>query len=63
MQLYCGMKKIILVGYMGSGKTTIGKELSAVLQLPFIDLDHYIEEKEQLSINELFKQKGEIYFR
>lgn len=48
---------------MGSGKTTIGKELSAVLQLPFIDLDHYIEEKEQLSINELFKQKGEIYFR
>lgn len=57
------MKKIILAGYMGSGKTSVGKELSVALKLPFIDLDHYIEEKEQLTINELFKQKGEIYFR
>lgn len=48
---------------MGSGKTTIGKILSKKLNIPFIDLDEYIEKKEQLSINEIFTTKGEIYFR
>src|SRR5690606_39315060 len=57
------MQKIILVGYMGSGKTTIGKNLSLLTGLPFVDLDTYIEEKENLSIQEIFKTKGEIYFR
>lgn len=57
------MKKIILVGYMGSGKTTIGKELADNLQIPFIDLDQYIEVKEELSITDLFDKKGEVYFR
>ena len=57
------MKKIILVGYMGSGKTTIGKKINQNLNIDFIDLDEFIEEKEGLKISEIFKQKGEIYFR
>ena len=57
------MKKIILVGYMGSGKTTIGKKLNQNLNIEFIDLDAFIETKEGLKISEIFKQKGEIYFR
>lgn len=57
------MKKIILVGYMGSGKTTIGKKLNQNLNIEFIDLDAFIETKEGLDISEIFKQKGEIYFR
>jgi len=55
--------KVILLGYMTSGKTAVGKTLSKKLFLPFIDLDAYISEKEQLSIPEIFKTKGEIYFR
>lgn len=55
--------KIILLGYMGSGKTTLGKHLAQVYKLPFIDLDDYIEKKENASIEEIFKTKGEIYFR
>ena len=54
---------IILIGYMGSGKSTIGKNLSKMLNYDFIDLDDYIQEKEQLTIPQLFKNKGEIYFR
>ena len=57
------VQKIILVGYMGSGKSTIGELLSKKIQLPYIDLDSYLEEKENLSISEIFSQKGEIYFR
>lgn len=55
--------KIILLGYMGSGKTTLGKAIAKEQNLPFIDLDHYIEEKENASIKEIFAVKGEIYFR
>ena len=55
--------KIILLGYMGSGKTTIGIQLARKLFLNFTDLDDFIEEKEQQSIKEIFKQKWEIYFR
>lgn len=55
--------KIILLGYMTSGKTAVGKALSKKMFLPFIDLDKYIEKKEQRSISEIFKIKGEIYFR
>lgn len=55
--------KIVFMGYMGSGKSTLGRQLAKSLQLPFIDLDDYIVEKEQNSIKELFKQRGEIYFR
>ena len=55
--------KIVLLGYMASGKSSIGKRIGKKLQLPFIDLDDYISEREQLTIPELFKTKGEIYFR
>jgi shikimate kinase len=48
---------------MASGKSSIGKTLSKKLSLRFIDLDDYIIEKENSSIADLFKEKGEIYFR
>ncbi|MGA9638939.1 shikimate kinase [Flavobacterium sp.] len=57
------MKKIILLGYMGSGKSTIANSLSNSIQIPFIDLDHYIETKAELSIKAIFDKHGEIYFR
>lgn len=54
---------VALMGYMGSGKSTIGKNLATVLNYNFLDLDDYISEQENRSINDLFKNKGEIYFR
>lgn len=55
--------KISLMGYMGSGKSSVGKELAKRLDLKFIDLDQRIEEKENLSISEIFSTQGEIKFR
>lgn len=55
--------KLVLLGYMGSGKSSIGKLLSEALQFEFIDLDHYIEMAESMTISQLFQEKGEIYFR
>ncbi len=55
--------KIVLLGYMASGKSTIGKILAEKMQISFIDLDAYIEEKEKMSVSDVFKEKGEIYFR
>ena len=55
--------KIDLMGYMASGKSAIGKILAQKLNLQFIDLDDFIEENEKLTIAEIFKLKGEIYFR
>jgi shikimate kinase len=55
--------KIVFVGYMASGKSAVAKEVSAKLNLELIDLDEYIEEKEGANISEIFKNKGEIYFR
>ncbi|WP_289063082.1 shikimate kinase [uncultured Zobellia sp.] len=55
--------KIVLLGYMGSGKSTIGKLLSKERGLEFIDLDNYIEEAEQMFVPDIFKTKGELYFR
>lgn len=55
--------KVVLLGYMASGKSAVGKLLAKELNIQFIDLDDFIEEKEQLSISEIFKLKGEIYFR
>ncbi len=54
---------VVLMGYMGSGKSTIGKELATVLNYSFLDLDDYLVEKEKASISEIFKTNGEIYFR
>jgi len=54
---------IILLGYMASGKSTIGKDLAGKINYKFIDLDKYIEDQEKQSISDLFETKGEIYFR
>ncbi|MFV0566279.1 MAG: shikimate kinase [Flavobacteriaceae bacterium] len=54
---------LILIGYMGSGKSTIGRALAKKLGYDFLDLDDYIELKENKTIPEIFKSKGEIYFR
>lgn len=54
---------IVLLGYMASGKSSISKSLSAHLERSVIDLDHYIEVKENKSVREIFKDKGGIYFR
>lgn len=55
--------KIVLVGFMGSGKTTLGKKLANKLGYAFFDLDELIEEQEKLSISEIFSKQGENYFR
>ena len=57
------MRKIILLGYMGCGKSTIASRLSKITKIPYVDLDKNIEERTNLSINEIFEQRGEIYFR
>ena len=54
--------RIILIGYMGSGKTTVGKVLSRELNLPFYDLDWYIENRMHKSIHKIFEEKGEEGF-
>jgi len=54
---------IVLIGYMGCGKSSVGKELALYKGMDFMDLDDYIELKEQQSIKTIFKEKGEIYFR
>lgn len=56
-------KKIILTGYMGVGKSTIGKCLAKKIFFPFVDLDRLIEEKNNATIPEIFQSKGEIFFR
>ena len=48
---------------MASGKSSVGKKLAEMLSVPFVDLDVLISEKEKLSIQDIFKNKGEIYFR
>lgn len=57
------MERIFIVGYMGSGKTTVGKQLARSLALSFVDLDAYIENKYRKSIPNLFREKGEEGFR
>lgn len=55
--------QIVLVGYMGSGKSTIGKQLSKLLKISFLDLDDYMEQKLGMSVPDIFSEKGEIFFR
>jgi shikimate kinase len=55
--------RIYLVGFMGSGKSTIGKRLANNLKFSFIDLDKYIEDHTMKTIPEIFEQKGEAEFR
>ena len=55
--------KIVLLGYMASGKSSIGKRLSKKLSMRFLDLDDYIIDKEGMPISKIFETKGEVYFR
>src|SRR5688572_1061429 len=55
--------KLFLVGLPGSGKSTIGKQLSNLLNLPLVDTDDLIIQKEKSTIEEIFKYHGENYFR
>ena len=57
------MIRIFLTGYMGAGKTTLGKALARELHLQFIDLDWYIEERFHRTISQLFAERGEEGFR
>ncbi|GEP52008.1 shikimate kinase [Flavobacterium noncentrifugens] len=57
------MMKVILLGYMGSGKSTVSKMLAEKRQLPHFDLDEMIEEKAGMPVKEIFSAKGEIHFR
>ncbi len=55
--------KIYLVGFMGAGKTTVGRELAARLGVPFFDLDELIESSEKMTIKDIFASHGEPHFR
>lgn len=57
------MRNIILVGFMGTGKTTIAMKLSHRLNMSYVSIDDLIEKKEKATINEIFTKKGEEYFR
>jgi shikimate kinase len=54
---------VFLTGYMAVGKTTIGKRLANAMDYDFVDLDKRIDQAEGLTIEQLFEQKGETYFR
>ncbi len=54
---------LFLVGYMGCGKSTIGRKLSAKIGYELVDTDHLIEEREGLSVGEIFEKFGEARFR
>jgi len=55
--------RIFLVGYMGCGKSSLGRELSDYLGVSFIDLDRFIENRYQKTIPEIFNESGELNFR
>ncbi|MCC6726394.1 MAG: shikimate kinase, partial [Saprospiraceae bacterium] len=55
--------RFFLIGFMGVGKSFLGKALAERLGLPFVDLDEIIEEQEGMSISSIFSSKGEAYFR
>lgn len=55
--------RIYLIGYMGCGKSTLGRRLSDHLNMQFVDMDHYIEERNLKTIPQIFEQEGEAEFR
>lgn len=56
-------KNIVLIGLSGAGKSTVGMALSYKLRMPFVDMDNYIERRENKLISEIFEQYGNDYFR
>lgn len=57
------MNKVILIGYMGSGKSIIAKKLAIDTQIRCLELDKLIEKKSKMAIETIFSEKGELYFR
>ena len=57
------MTRIILIGFMGAGKTTIGRQLALALGLQFYDLDWYIEMRYHKKVSDIFAEEGEEHFR
>lgn len=57
------MKSLILIGFMGTGKSTVGKRLAETLKWPMVDLDAVIVQEQQMEIHEIFERFGEQYFR
>lgn len=57
------MKKVVLIGYMGAGKSTVGQALAEQIAVPFWDMDAVIEEKQGRRIVDIFAENGEDYFR
>lgn len=57
------MRRIIIIGYMGAGKTTVGRALAAELGIEFYDLDWYIENRMRKTVKQLFDEVGEEGFR
>ena len=57
------MIRIVLIGYMGAGKTTVGKDLAKALGIPFYDLDWYIETRMRKTVKQIFDERGEEGFR
>lgn len=56
-------RNIILIGYMGSGKSTVGRKAAKAVEYNFLDTDVLIEKEEGMTISKLFEEKGELYFR
>lgn len=57
------MTRVFLIGYMGAGKTTLGKSLAKVMNVSFIDLDNFIEARYHKTVKEIFAEVGESGFR
>ena len=57
------MKNIFLIGMPSSGKSTLGKHLAKRINYKFVDMDEMIEKQELMTVQEIFKHKGEDYFR
>lgn len=57
------MKNIVLCGFMGSGKSSVGSALAALIGARFVDMDRYIEKQEGKRVSAIFREKGEDYFR
>lgn len=57
------MKNIVLCGFMGCGKTTVGRALAGILGMQFIDMDEYIEQQAGMKVSEIFSSQGESAFR
>jgi shikimate kinase len=63
ISIFNPMKRVILVGFMGAGKTTLGKKIARNMHIPFVDSDREIELRFQKSIGDIFTEHGESYFR